>query len=292
MGGSNPPCATIVLVGLLFFGLVGCASPFQSQGANQKPAVPEVILATTTSVYDTGLLDALIPSFEKETGYQVKTIAVGSGAALAMGERGEADVLLTHDPESEAKLVGEGAVLNRTTIMHNFFLVVGPSGDPTGIQGGRDAPVAMRKIAAAKALFVSRGDDSGTHVKEKKLWSAAGVSPSGSWYQVTGQGMGQTLVVASEKVAYTLTDKGTFLSLKKNLTLEAMVEDAPQLLNTYSVMQVNPQRFSRVNGTGGEALVRYLTSSQVQTQIASFGVAKFGEPLFIPDLEKREKTAR
>lgn len=282
---------SLVLFGiLLLFGFIGCASSSFPQEAGQRPAVPEIILATTTSVYDTGLLDALIPRFEKETGYQVKTIAVGSGKALAMGERGEADTLLTHDPESEAKLVEKGAVISRTTIMHNYFLIVGPSQDPAGIKGGGDVATAMRKIAAAKALFISRGDDSGTHVKEKKLWAAAGVAPSGGWYQETGQGMGETLVVASEKAAYTLTDKGTLLSLKKNLALDVMVEGVPQLLNTYSVMQVNPQRFSRVNGAGGEALARYLTSPTVQALIANFGVAKFGEPLFIPDLEKREKT--
>lgn len=258
-------------------------------GCTHGPEVRDVILATTTSIYDTGLLDVLIPDFQTKTGYVVKPIAVGTGQALAMGERGEADVLLVHAPDSERALVAKGAVVDRTLVMHNYFGIVGPSDDPVGIKGGTDAVQAMSSIAGAQGLFLSRGDDSGTNMMEVGLWAVAGIEPSGSWYQETGQGMGATLNITSEKGGYTLTDRGTFLSLKKTLFLEMMVEGDPLLLNVYSVMLVSPGRFSKVNAEGARAFAEYLVSPEAQATIRDYGVAEYGEPLFIADAGKNEE---
>ena len=277
---------------ILAVALAGCSTGAEESTntpAPTEPAVKEVILATTTSTYDTGLLDVLIPDFQAKTGYVVKPIAVGTGQALAMGERGEADVLLVHAPASERALVAKGAVLDRTLVMHNYYAIVGPPDDPAGIKRGRDAVLALKSIAEAESLFVSRADESGTHKMELSLWAKAGIEPSGSWYQETGQGMGATLNVASEKGGYTLTDRGTFLSLKKNLALETLVEGDPLLLNVYSVMVVNTERFSRVNADGGRAFAQYLVSQETQDIIREFGVSEYGEPLFIADAGKREE---
>ena len=269
--------------------VLGLASIGATACSGAAPATKEVILATTTSTYDTGLLDVLIPDFQVKTGYTVKPIAVGTGQALAMGERGEADVLLVHAPSSEVKLVESGAAVDRRLVMHNSFSIVGPTADPAGIRGGKDAASALKKIAAAGATFISRGDDSGTHKMEVDLWAKAGVRPSGSWYLDAGQGMGATLRIASEKGGYTLTDRGTYLSLKKTLALEAQVEGDPVLLNIYSVMLVNPSRYPRVNAQGAKAFADYLLSKEIQDLIRSFGADRYGEPLFIADAGKREE---
>ena len=245
----------------------------------------DVVLATTTSTVDTGLLDVLVPLFEKRSGYRVKTIAVGTGQALAMGQRGEADVLLVHSPESEEKLVKAGVVVNYRPVMHNDFVIVGPEDDPAGAIG-KSAREALAAIAARGSIFVSRGDDSGTHKKELALWKAAGIEPSGSWYQESGQGMGATLVMASEKMGYTLTDRGTYLTHKKNLRLRIISEGDETLLNLYHVMQVNPGRFSRVNGPGGKAFVEFMVDPEIQKMIGEFGREKYGQPLFAPDAAK------
>ena len=185
--------------------------------APASAASKNIILATTTSTQDSGLLDVLIPLFEKETGYFVKTIAVGSGQAMAMGKKGEADVLLVHSPDDEKKFMAEGFGVNRRLVMHNDFIIVGPASDPAGVRGAKTSADAFRKIASTGALFLSRGDNSGTHAKEKKLWKAAGISPDGQkWYQQTGLGMGETLNVAAEKKGYTLADRGTYLALTEN----------------------------------------------------------------------------
>ncbi|MEW6230337.1 MAG: substrate-binding domain-containing protein, partial [Bacillota bacterium] len=210
-------------------------------GDNSSAAASrEVILATTTSTQDSGLLDILVPVFEKQTGYLVKTIAVGTGQALALGARGEADVLLCHAPDSEMELIKSGAAVNRRLVMHNDFVIVGPPDDPAKVKGVKSAVEAFKEIAGAASLFISRGDDSGTHKKEKQLWASAGFTPSGHWYQEAGAGMGQTLNIASEKQGYTLTDRATYLALKKRLSLEVVVEGDAALLNIYHVMQVNP----------------------------------------------------
>jgi tungstate transport system substrate-binding protein len=253
--------------------------------AAAPPAEKTLILATTTSTQDSGLLDDLIPRFEKQTGYTVKTIAVGSGQAIAMGKRGEADVLLVHSPEAEKALVADGSGVNRRIVMHNDFILVGPAWDPAGIRS-HTAMEALQRIAAAKATFLSRGDNSGTHAMELKLWKAAGVTAEGqAWYQQTGQGMGQTLAIAAEKRAYTLSDRGTYLALQKKLGLAILHEGDPSLRNVYHVIEVNPARFPKVNAAGARAFADFMVSKAVQARIKEFGIGTYGSPLFFPDAE-------
>jgi tungstate transport system substrate-binding protein len=249
-----------------------------------------VILSTTTSTQDSGLLDVLIPIFEKNTGYFVKTIAVGSGQAMAMGQKGEADVLLVHSPAAEKKFVAEGYGINRRLIMHNDFIIVGLPADPAKIKGTKSASETFKKMAASNALFLSRGDNSGTHAKEKAIWKAAGIDPEKEkWYQQTGLGMGQTLNVAAEKKGYTLADRGTYLALKKNLGLDILVEGDAILLNIYHVIEVNPAKWPKVNAAGGKAFADFMVSRETQAIIKTFGVEKFGSPLFFPDVGKKEE---
>lgn len=247
------------------------------------PAEKIVILATTTSTQDSGLLDELVPLFEKQSGYQVKTIAVGSGQAIAMGKRGEADVLLVHSPDAEKALVADGAGINRRIVMHNDYILVGPVADPAGI-AKHTAAESFQRIASGKSLFLSRGDNSGTHAQELKLWKAAGIPFEGqAWYQQTGQGMGQTLAIAAEKKAYTLSDRGTYLALRKKLGLAILHEGDPTLRNVYHVIEVNAARFPKVNSAGARAFADFLVSKAVQARIKEFGIATFGSPLFFPD---------
>lgn len=254
------------------------------RAAEQK----SIILATTTSTQDSGLLDALLPVFEKKTGYFVKTIAVGSGQAMAMGQKGEADVMLVHSPAAEKKLVEEGYGVNRRLVMHNDFIIVGPPGDPAKIKGIKSTPEAFKKIASADKLFLSRGDNSGTHAKEKDVWKAAGINPEKEkWYQQTGLGMGQTLNVAAEKKGYTLTDRGTYLALQKNLGLSILVEGDAVLLNIYHVIEVNPAKWPKVNAAGGKAFADFMVARETQEVIKTFGTDKFGSPLFFPDAGKK-----
>ena len=247
-----------------------------------------VILSTTTSTQDSGLLDVLVPMFEKKTGYTVKTISVGTGQALALGAKGEADVCLVHAPDSEKKYVADGLLLNRRLVMHNDFIIVGPAEDAAKIKGLASAVDALKRIAETKATFVSRGDNSGTHQLEKKLWAEAKIQPSGSWYLEAGQGMGATLGIASEKRAYAVTDRGTFLAFQKRVQLVNLVEKDRILLNIYSVLEANPAKFPRVNAEGGKAFADFMVSKEVQDVIKTFGVDKFGEPLFFPDAGKQE----
>jgi tungstate transport system substrate-binding protein len=260
-------------------------------GMTSVQAQPKaIILATTTSTQDSGLLDVLLPLFEKETGYFVKTIAVGSGQAMAMGQKGEADVLLVHSPAAEKKFVAEGYGINRRIIMHNDFIIVGPPGDSAKIKGIKLASEAFKKIASANALFLSRGDNSGTHAKEKLIWKAAVINPEREkWYQQTGLGMGQTLNVTAEKKGYTLADRGTYLALKKNLGLDILVEGDAILLNIYHVIEVNPAKWPKVNAAGGKAFADFMVSKETQDIIKTFGVDKFGSPLFFPDAGKKEE---
>jgi len=256
-----------------------------------KAGAKTVILATTTSTQDSGLLDELIPAFEKETGYAVKTIAVGSGQAIAMGKRGEADVLLVHSPEAEKALVTDGAGIHRRIVMHNDFILVGPPADPAGT-AKHTAQESLQRIAATKSLFVSRGDNSGTHAQELKLWKAAAIPVEGqAWYQQTGQGMGQTLAIAAEKKAYTLSDRGTYLALRKKLGLAILHEGDPSLRNVYHVIEVNPERFPKVNAAGGRAFADFMVSKAVQKRIKEFGIATYGSPLFFPDADVPEADA-
>ena len=249
-----------------------------------------MILSTTTSTQDSGLLDVLVPMFEKKTGYTVKTISVGTGQALALGAKGEADVCLVHAPDSEKKYVADGLLLNRRLVMHNDFIIVGPAEDPAKIKGLASAVDALKRIAEAKVAFVSRGDNSGTHQLEKKLWSEAKIQPSGSWYLQAGQGMGATLTIASEKRAYAVTDRGTFLAFQKRVQLVNLVEKDRILLNIYSVLEPNAAKFPRVNAVGGKAFADFMVSKEVQEVIKTFGVDKYGEPLFFPDAGKSEES--
>jgi tungstate transport system substrate-binding protein len=256
-------------------------------GCRGAAAAREVVLATTTSVQDTGLLDVLLPDFERRSPFRVKTIAVGSGQALAMGERGEADVLLAHAPDAEKKIVATGAVVDRRLVMHNDFVLVGPPASPVRLATLRPHE-ALLAIRAAAQPFFSRGDGSGTHQLEMRLWRQAGVEPSGAFYHVTGGGMGQTLLIASERRGFTLTDRGTFLVQARSLALEVALEGAPELVNPYHVMRVNPDRFSRVNAEGARAFASYLLSPDGQNVIADFGRASFGRPLFVADRGRQE----
>lgn len=247
-----------------------------------------LILATTTSTQDSGLLDDLIPMFEKQSGYFVKTIAVGSGQAMAMGQKGEADVLLVHSPDAEKKFMAEGAGSSRKLVMHNDFILVGPASDPARLRGSKSSAEAFKKMAAHNALFLSRGDNSGTHAKEKGLWKAAGITPDNQkWYQQTGLGMGQTLSVADEKHGYTLTDRATYLALKKNLKLTIILEGDQKLLNIYHVIEVNSAKWPKVNAAGAKAFSDFMVSKKTQAEIGKFGTAKFGTPLFFPDAGKK-----
>jgi tungstate transport system substrate-binding protein len=259
--------------------------------AKPAPANPDLILATTTSTQDSGLLDVLIPLFEEQSGYKVKTVAVGTGQALQMGQEGNADVLLVHAPSSEKTYMDGGFGKERFLVMHNDFVVVGPAADPAGIKGAAKAVEAFTKIAQAAAPFVSRGDKSGTNSKELALWKSAKLDPATekpAWYIETGQGMGATLTIASEKSAYTLTDRATYLATKANLQLDLLVEKDGALLNVYHVITVNPTLWPKVNYDGAIAFANWLTAPESQSVIKDFGDDKYGEPLFIPDADKTD----
>ena len=255
------------------------------------PKQKNIILATTTSTQDSGLLDILIPLFEKKTGYFVKTIAVGSGQAMAMGQKGEADVLLVHSQEAEKKFMADNNGVNRRLVMHNDYIIVGPAADPATTKMSGSSIEAFKKIALSRSLFMSRGDNSGTNAKEKSIWKAAGIQPEGQkWYQQTGLGMGQTLSVAAEKKAYTLADRGTYLALKKNLGLDILNEGDALLLNVYSVIQVNPAKFKKLNVAGAKAFADFMVAKDTQALIGKFGVEKYGSPLLFPDAGKKEES--
>ena len=276
-------CSRRLLIFTLVLGLTVLA--WGSAWAGQA-----VILSTTTSTQDSGLLDVLMPIFEKKAGATVKVISVGTGQALALAAKGEADVALVHAPDSEKQYVADGLLVNRRLVMHNDFLLIGPADDPAKIRGMKSAVEAMKRIAEAKATFVSRGDNSGTHQLEKKLWQEAKVSPSGAWYLSSGQGMGATLGIASEKKGYILTDRATLLAFKKRVQLDPLVERDRTLLNIYSVMEPNAAKFPRVNVAGGKAFADFMVSKETQEVIRTFGVEKFGEPLFFPDAGKNEEA--
>jgi tungstate transport system substrate-binding protein len=250
-----------------------------------------LILATTTSTQDSGLLDVLVPLFEQQTGYKVKVVAVGTGAALQMGQQGNADVLLVHAPSSEVTYMKGGFGKDRLLVMHNDFIIVGPTSDPAGIKGTASAVDAFKKIAAASAPFISRGDQSGTNTKELALWKSAGLDPAGqkpTWYVESGQGMGATLTIASQKNAYTLTDRATYLANKASLQLDILVEKDTSLLNVYHVITVNPDKWPKVNYTGAMAFAKWITDPATQDVIGKFGVDKYGQQLFIPDATKTD----
>ena len=260
-----------------------------SQVWSGEAITKSMILSTTTSTQDTGLLEVLIPRFEQQAGYSVKVISVGTGQALALAAKGDADVALVHAPSLEKQYVVDGKLLNRRLVMYNDFVIVGPKEDPAKIRSTKSALAAMRLIAQSKSRFVSRGDNSGTHTLEKSLWKEASIAPNGDWYIEAGLGMAATLGVANERNAYTITDRGTYLALSKRLTLPILIAGDKVLLNIYSVLEVNPANGPRINAAGGKALADFMVAPATQSFIRSFGIEKFGEPLFVPVAGKREE---
>lgn len=275
-------CTVLVLLFSTAFAPLPPPSPVQSR---------ELLLATTTSTRDAGLLDVLLPVFTRQTGITVKVVAVGSGQALELGRRGDADVVLAHAPEQERALTDSGYFVRRLLVMHNDFLIVGPASDSVGIRGGRDATAALRDIAERRAMFVSRGDRSGTHQLELGLWRRAGITPPrpGAWYVEAGQGMGETLQMADQKGAYTITDRATYLAWRERIRLVPMVDGDALLYNVYHVMEVNPKNAPRVNARGARAFAEFLVASETQRLIGEFGKDRFGESLFVPDAGKPDR---
>ena len=264
--------------------LLLAAAPAGAQPSGSRT----VVLSTTTSTQDSGLLDVLVPRFERQTGYTVKTVSVGTGQALALGARGEADVVLVHAPSLERKYLDDGKLVNRRLVMVNDFVLVGPEADPAGIRGARRVTVALATIAATGARFVSRGDRSGTHLLEQALWKDAGVTPTAPWYIESGQGMGATLGIADDRRAYTLTDRATLLAFGKRVALAVLVGGDRALLNVYSVLEVNGANGPRINTAGGKALADFMVAPETQDAIRGFGVEKFGRALFVPVAGKKE----
>ncbi len=264
--GRGCPGALVVLV---FLG--GCTAK----------APRPVTLATTTSTENSGLLDALLPVFKERHGIEVHVIAVGTGKAIRHGENGDVDAILVHARAAEDRFLADGHGVSRRSVMHNDFVILGPKADPAGVRGMEDAAAALKRIAGAGRPFVSRGDDSGTHKKEKSLWRAAGVTPAGTWYLSAGQGMGACLTLAHEKQAYVLSDRGTYLAFRDKTDLDVIVEGDPRLFNPYGIIAVNPERHPHVNYTGAMLLIDWLTSPEAQRMIA--GYRRGGEQLFYPD---------
>ncbi len=248
-----------------------------------------LLLISTTSTQDSGLLDVLLPVFTDKTGYKVQLVAVGSGQALELGEQGNADVILLHSPAAEKEFVANGFGIDRRLVMHNDFVLVGPPSNPASVHTQPTIEGAFRAIFSSASTFVSRGDDSGTHVKELALWKNASLDPAGKdWYLETGQGQGATLSIASEKEGYALTDRGTFLAYQPNVDLMILFESDSFLLNVYHVIAINPEKHPNVNFAGAQAFADFITSPEGQNIIAEFGVAEYGQPLFFPDADKTD----
>lgn len=282
--------ASAMLATTLALATVSCAGPKTTTGTGTTEPTSgseSLVLASTTSTQDSGLFDVLIPAFEKAfPRYKVKVIAVGTGEALKLGEQKDADVLLVHAKADEVRFVADGFGTERRDVMYNDFLIVGPPSDPAKVKGSEDVTAAVRAIEAAgkagKTIFVSRGDDSGTHKKELKLWKAAGLSPAGGWYKDTGQGMGDTLKVASEKRGYTLTDRATYLSMKDALELALLMDGKKDLFNQYGVIPVAGAK----NQAGAKAFADWITGAEGQTAIGAFGLEEYGQQLFVPNAGK------
>jgi len=272
-----------LLVVALLAGLTGFVSPAPAQ-----PATNELIILTTTTTQDSGILRVLTDAFVRKSGLTVKAIVAGSGDILKQGARGEGDVLLTHSPDAEKTWMADGNGTSRKLVMYNDFVIIGPEADPAKVKGLKAAE-ALRRIAETKSAFVSRGDQSGTHVRELAMWKRAGIDPRGqSWYRETGQGQGLTMDVASQFQAYAFTDRGTYLTQAKRIGLPVLVENDPALYNIYHVMPVSPTKFPKVNASAGQAFADWIISPEGQSVIAEVGKAEYGRSLFMPAATKQE----
>jgi tungstate transport system substrate-binding protein len=240
-------------------------------------------LGTTTTLRDSGLLDVLLPMFERQSGIEVKPIVQGSGHTLELARRGDADVLLTHSPTAEEELVAEGFGISRQPVMHSEFLLLGPTSDPAGVEQTPSIADAFAAIARRQATFVSRGDESGTHFKELEIWRVAGVTPRGEWYLQAGSGMAETLRIADDRQAYVLSERATYLTERNNSSLALLCEGGELLVNPYSVIVVNPARHPHVHAEAADSFARFLRSAEARQAISTFGLDRFGEPLFVPD---------
>ena len=279
--------ATLLMLSIII-SLASCSALASPKNISPAKDNNQIILATTTSTQDSGLLDFLLPDFQGKSGYIVKTIAVGTGKALKMAEDGNADILLVHAPSAEKELVDDGYGIDRSLVMHNDFVIVGPPNDPAGISGMKLAIDAFQQILLSNSPFVTRGDDSGTHKKELTFWIDIDDIPKGNQYLETGQGMAATLRIASEKGAYTLTDRATLLTNQDFVDLAILVEGDNQLLNVYHVISVNPTIWPQVNYVGAQAFSSYLLAAETQALIGDFGVDLYDEPLFFPDAGKTD----
>ncbi len=272
------PEVLLLLLAVLLAVAAGCGSSPSAGGRKT------LILATTTSAEDSGILDEFVKRFEKEQPYKLKAVAVGSGSALFMGRNGDADVMLTHEPRAEQEFMAAGYGESNNKVMHNDFIIVGPTGDPARIAGLKDADEAFKRIAASGSTFISRGDASGTNAMEVSVWDRLGMKPSGSaWYLESGQGMGETIRIADQKNAYTMTDRATFIVMEKGLALKILVQGDPRLVNQYSVTVVNPSRGPRVNHQGAVAFSEFLRSAKTRKFISDFGWDRYHQHLFYPD---------
>ena len=282
----------IILVIYLAAFFVGCSNNSSNKSTSDlsKTQKKEVILGMTTSIEDAGLLDVIIPEFEKESGYKTKTVSVGTGQALALAKKGEVDAIFVNSPPAEKQALQEGYIVNRRLAMHNDFVIVGPESDKAKIKGTKDVLQALTTIANTQSQFVSRADDSGTNKLEVSLWKQTNITPKGSsWYVEAGAGMSQTLKIANEKNAYTITDRATYLYDKKVLSLQVLSEGDPKLINLYSVSEVNPKKFSRVNSAGAKAFTDFILSKKGQGIIANHGKEQVGQYLFTADGGKSDK---
>jgi|SRR5659263_106828 len=289
----------IILVLILSSLITGCvqqaptgnityiATPTSTISGPQK-----MLLATTTSTCDTGLLDVFNKRFEQENNVEISTICEGTGKAIATGELGAADVLMVHAVQAEIKAVANGSFINRTYMMYNYFVIIGPENDPAGIRNASNATDAFSKIAAKQSQFISRGDNSGTHIMELSIWKAANITPAGEWYQSVGKGMGDTITTSDIKNGYTLSDRGTYLAMKGKINLRILFEsDQKYLFNPYHVMAVNPVKFPNVKYDLAMKYINYATSAQGQDIIRNYGKDKFGEALFVPEEDAGNVTS-
>ncbi|NJD77062.1 MAG: tungsten ABC transporter substrate-binding protein [Candidatus Methanoperedens sp.] len=288
--------AKIIIVSVLLTLFAGCTQQATPENTTTPaPAVSaprELHLATTTSTCDTGLLDVLNKKFEDENNVKISTLCEGTGKAIATGELGAADVVMVHAVQSELKAVANGSFINRTYMMYNYFVIIGPENDPAGIKNATNASDAFRRIAAKQAPFVSRGDDSGTHKMELSIWKAANITPSGNWYQSIGKGMGDTISTADIKEGYTLSDRGTYLAMKDKIKLAILFEkDQKYLFNPYHVMAVSPVKFPTVKYDLAKKYINYVTSPEGQDILRNYGKDKYREALFVPEEDAGNVTS-